>query len=108
MNWLVPGFLLGLLGLALPIWLHRFARKTDQKHQFASSMFLEPSVVRRNRRREVRYWLLLIARLLLVALLAFAFAQPRLRGSVAVGSQGSTLHAIVLDTSLSMRQDDSW
>ncbi len=64
--WLTPFFLLGLAGIALPIWLHRFARKTDQKHQFASSMFLEASVVRRNRRREVRYWLLLIARVLLV------------------------------------------
>lgn len=108
MNWLVPGFLLGLIGLALPVWLHRFARKTDQKHVFPSSMFLEPSVVRRNRRREVRYWLLLIARLLLVALLAFAFAQPMLRGRVLVGPQGATLHAIVLDTSLSMHQDGSW
>jgi hypothetical protein len=108
MNWLMPGFLLGLLGIALPIWLHRFARKTDQKHQFASSMFLEPSVVRRNRRREVRYWLLLLARVLLVLLLGLAFAQPLLRGSVEVGPQGATLHAVVLDTSLSMRQDGSW
>jgi hypothetical protein len=106
--WLTPFFLLGLAGIALPIWLHRFARKTDQKHEFASSMFLEPSVVRRNRRREVRYWLLLAARVLLVLLLALAFAQPFLRGKVAVGPQGATLHAIVLDTSLSMRQEGSW
>jgi hypothetical protein len=46
MNWLAPWFLAGLAGIALPIWLHRFAKKTDQKHVFASSMFLEPSVVR--------------------------------------------------------------
>ncbi len=106
--WLAPLFLLGLAGIALPVWLHRFARKTDQKHQFASSMFLEPSVVRRHRRRELRYWLLFAARVLLVALLAFAFAQPMWRSRVEAGPQGATLHAIVLDTSLSMRQDGSW
>jgi hypothetical protein len=108
MNWLMPWFLAGLAGIALPIWLHRFARKTDVKQAFASSMFLEPSVVRRNKRREIRYWLLLIARVLLVLLLALAFAGPQLRSRILAGPQGATLHAIVLDTSLSMRQDGSW
>jgi Aerotolerance regulator N-terminal/von Willebrand factor type A domain len=108
MSWLAPWFLAGLAGIALPIWLHRFAKKTDQKHVFASSMFLEPSVVRRNRRREIRYWLLLAARVLLVLLLGLAFAGPQLKSHILTGPQGSTLHAIVLDTSMSMRQDDSW
>jgi len=108
MNWLAPWFLAGLAGLALPIWLHRFAKKTDQKHVFASSMFLEPSVVRRNRRREIRYWLLLAARVLLVLLLGLAFAGPQLKSRILTGPQGSTLHAIVVDTSMSMRQDGSW
>lgn len=108
MNWLAPWFLAGLAGIALPIWLHRFAKKTDQKHAFASSMFLEPSVVRRNRRREIRYWLLLIARVLLVLLLGLAFAGPQLRSNILAGPQGATLHAIVVDTSMSMQQDGSW
>jgi hypothetical protein len=108
MNWLAPWFLAGLIGIALPIWLHRFARKTDQKHVFASSMFLEPSVVRRNRRREIRYWVLLAARVALVLLLALAFAGPQWRSRVDAGPGGATLHAIVIDTSLSMRQDGSW
>jgi len=108
MNWLAPWFLAGLAGIALPIWLHRFAKKTDQKHVFASSMFLEPSVVRRNRRREIRYWLLLLSRVLLVLLLGLAFAGPQLKSRILAGPQGSTLHAIVVDTSMSMRQDGSW
>lgn len=108
MSWLAPWFLAGLAGIALPIWLHRFAKKTDQKHAFASSMFLEPSEVRRNRRREIRYWLLLLARILLVLLLGLAFAGPQLKSHIFTGSQGSTLHAIVMDTSMSMRQDGSW
>ncbi|HTQ36333.1 MAG TPA: BatA domain-containing protein [Steroidobacteraceae bacterium] len=108
MSWLAPWFLAGLAGIALPIWLHRFARKTDQKHQFASSMFLEASEIRRNRRREIRYWLLLAARVLLVLLLGLAFAGPQLRSRVLAGPQGATLHAIVLDTSMSMHQDGAW
>ena len=108
MNWLAPWFLAGLAGIALPVWLHRFAKKTDQKHVFASSMFLEPSVVRRNRRREIRYWLLLAARVLLVLLLGLAFAGPQLKSRILAGPQGAALHAIVLDTSLSMRQDGAW
>jgi len=108
MSWLAPWFLAGLAGILLPVWLHRFARKTDQKHVFASSMFLEASEIRRNRRREIRYWLLLAARVLLVLLLGLAFAGPQLRTRVLAGPQGATLHAIVLDTSLSMHQDGTW
>ena len=106
--WLAPLFLLGLAGIALPVWLHRFARKTDQKRQFASLMFLEASEIRRNRRQEIRYWLLLLLRVLLVALLALAFSMPFWRSKVQAGPGGATLHVIVLDTSLSMRQRGVW
>ena len=74
--WLAPWFLLGLIGLGVPLWLHRFARQTEQKQPFASLMFLEASEVRRSRRHELRYWLLLALRLLLLALVALAFAGP--------------------------------
>ncbi|HWL62853.1 MAG TPA: BatA domain-containing protein [Steroidobacteraceae bacterium] len=106
--WLAPWFLLGLAGLALPVWLHRFARKTDQKLPFASAMFLEPAEIRRSRRHELRYWLLLALRLLLLALLVLAFAGPMWRSVVARGAGGATLHVIVLDTSLSMQREGVW
>src|SRR5690606_17288339 len=106
--WLAPWFLLGLAGLALPVWLHRFARKTDEKHPFASSMFLEPSQIRRSRRHELRYWLLLLLRLALLALLALAFAGPLWRSVIAPGQGGATLHVIVLDTSMSMQREGVW
>ncbi|MET0282711.1 MAG: VWA domain-containing protein [Steroidobacteraceae bacterium] len=106
--WLAPWFLLGLAGLALPLWLHRFARQTEEQRPFASAMFLEASQIRRSRRHELRYWLLLALRLLLLALLALAFAGPLWRSHVAAGKGGATLHAIVLDTSLSMQQRGVW
>jgi hypothetical protein len=106
--WLAPWFLLGLAGLALPVWLHRFARKTETKLPFASAMFLEPSEIRRSRRHELRYWLLLLLRLALLALLVLAFAGPLWRSVVARGAGGATLHVIVLDTSLSMQREGVW
>jgi len=106
--WIAPLFLIGLLGIGVPLWLHRFAKQTDQKHPFASAMFLEASEVRRSRRRELRYWLLLIARLLLVALIVLAFAGPRWRVPVQSGTAGATLHVIVVDTSMSMRYAGVW
>jgi hypothetical protein len=106
--WLAPLFLLGLVGLALPVWLHRFARHTEQKHPFASAMFLEPSQIRRSRRHELRYWLLLLLRLALLALLVLAFAGPLWRSAVATGQGGATLHVIVLDTSMSMQREGVW
>jgi hypothetical protein len=106
--WLAPWFLLGLAGLALPIWLHRFARHTEQKQPFASSMFLEPAEIRRSRRHELRYWLLLLLRLALLALIVLAFAGPMWRATAAYHGGGNTLHVIVMDTSLSMQREDIW
>jgi hypothetical protein len=106
--WIAPLTLLGLLGLAIPLWLHRFARKTDTKHAFASLMFLEPSDVRRNRRHELRYWLLLLLRLLLLAAVVLAFAGPQWRVPVKAGAAGATLNVIVVDTSLSMQYAGVW
>src|SRR3954470_15097397 len=106
--WLAPWFLLGVVGIGLPVWLHRFARQTDQKRPFASLMFLEASLIRRSRRHELRYWLLLALRLLLLILLVLAFAGPLWRTLVKPGATSATLHVIVVDTSLSMNQAGTW
>ncbi len=53
-------------------------------------------------------WLLLAARVLLLLLLALAFAGPLWRSVVKPGAAGATLHVIVVDTSMSMQQDGTW
>jgi hypothetical protein len=108
MGMVFPWFLLGLAGVALPIWLHRFARQTDQKRPFASLMFLEASTIRRSRRHELRYWLLLAARVLLLILLALAFAGPLWKSLMPPGVAGATLHVVVVDTSMSMQEGGTW
>jgi hypothetical protein len=102
--WLAPAFLIGLLGLALPLWLHRFARDTDDKRRYASLMLMEAAEVQRSRKRQLKYWLLLLLRLALLAALVLAFAGPLLPWkSATLGGGAGQLHVVVVDSSLSMR-----
>ena len=56
---LAPAFLLGLLAIGMPLWLHRVARANPTQHPFASLMLLEASETQRTAKRTLRYWLLL-------------------------------------------------
>jgi Aerotolerance regulator N-terminal/von Willebrand factor type A domain len=106
---LAPLFLIGLLGIGLPLWLHRFARDTRTKEPFASLMLLEPSQIHRSREHQLKYLLLLALRIALLALLVFAFTQPMWPWRTPPLQAGDrVLHVIVLDTSLSMREGERW
>src|SRR5262245_50397803 len=105
---LAPAFLLGLLAIGLPIWLHRVAKANPTLHPFASLMFLEPSETQKTAKRTLHYWLLLAMRILLLIALALAFAGPLLSERIATQASAAQLHAIVIDASLSMQHGDRW
>ena len=106
---IAPAFLAGLLAIALPLWLHRIAQANPTRHPFPSLMLMEPSELQRSARRTLRYWLLLFLRILLIAALALAFAGPLLSPrAVPKVDPAGRLHAIVVDTSLSMQHADRW
>ncbi len=106
---LAPLFLMGLIAIGVPIWLHRVARANPVQHTFPSLMLLEAAETQRTAKRTLRYWLLLLARILLIAALAFAFAGPLWREARnPMLAAEARLHAIVLDASLSMQQRDRW
>lgn len=106
---LAPAFLLGLLAIGVPIWLHRVARANPTQHPFASLMFIEASETQRTAKRTLRYWLLLSLRILLLIALALAFAGPLLsNGVLPVADANARLHAIVIDRSLSMQHGERW
>ena len=106
---LAPLFLVGLLAVGVPIWLHRVARANPTQHPFASLMFLEASETQRTAKRTLRYWVLLSLRILFLIALVLAFAGPLLMDRVMPGANANArLHAIVLDTSLSMQHGDRW
>lgn len=106
---LAPAFLLGLLAIGIPLWLHRVARANPTQHQFASLMLLEASETQRTAKRTLRYWLLLATRILLLIALVLAFAGPLLTARMMPQPNANAqLHAILVDTSLSMQHGARW
>jgi hypothetical protein len=104
-----PALLLGLLAIGVPLWLHRVARANPTQHQFASLMLLEASDTQRTAKRTLRYWLLLITRILLLIALVLAFAGPLLTARmVPQPDANAQLHAILIDSSLSMQHGSRW
>ena len=107
MGLLAPLFLIGLAAIALPVWLHRLQTQSPEREPFGSAMFLEPSERRVHLKKQFRYLALLALRILLLALIAIAFAKPILqRPPRLIAGEVPTLHLIVIDTSLSMGHSD--
>jgi Aerotolerance regulator N-terminal len=102
MGWLVPGFLLGALSIAVPVWLHLLKRSASQPRQFSSLMLFEPQLRSTTRRRRIDHWLLLLLRIAVLLLVAAAFAEPYVRGHLP-GTAPEKLLVLVVDDSLSMR-----
>lgn len=103
MSLLAPLFLCGLAAIALPLWLH--LRRAPQRwaQPFASTMLLAGAPQPRQLRRHWRHRGLLALRVLLLAALCLAFAQPLWpRRGRPSGAARAPLQLIVLDTSLSM------
>lgn len=103
MSLLAPLFLVGLLGIALPLWLHRLQTQNPKRMQIASAMLLDQSERRLHVQKKLRFLVLLALRIALLVLLALAFAQPlwKVVGPSILGNN-ARLHLILLDTSLSM------
>ncbi len=108
MSFLSPWFLAGLAVLTLPLWLHLLERQNPVRVPFSSLMFFQRRTERSIRHRRLRYLLLLISRLALLAFLALLFARPVIKSTVGASFQPSRNHIIALDTSFSMGYGDRW
>ena len=93
MGWLAPGFLLGALAIAVPVWLHLLKRSASLPRQFSSLMLFEPQQRSTTRRRRIDHWLLLLLRVAVLVLMAAAFAQPYVRGHLPGCAAGETAGA---------------
>ncbi len=105
MSFFHPLFLIGLAAAAAPVLIHLLTRDRVQHVSFSTLRFFAKGakmVVRRQRFREL---LLLLARALMAALLAVAFARPFFapRGD-AVSAEAATARVVVADVSGSMQR----
>lgn len=103
MGWIAPIFLAGLGLLALPWLIHQIRRPDRDLLRFSSLMFLPKLDRRVIERRKVQHLLLMALRMLMLGLLALAFARPFARAPEGLrAGEGPERHVILIDRSYSM------
>lgn len=103
MNFLYPQFLYALTALAIPVIIHLFNFRKAKKVYFSSNRFLKNIKKTSSSRLKLKRLLVLAARLLFIAFLVLAFAQPYFPAREA--ATGNEDIYIYLDNSLSMSNE---
>lgn len=96
-----PEILYFLFLLLIPILVHLFQLRRFKKEYFTNVKFLKELSIQTRKSSKIKKWLLLATRLLILACIVFAFAQPFLK---AKDSNTTTNEMyIILDNSFSMQ-----
>lgn len=98
MSFLYPSFLWALGALAIPIIVHFFQFRRAKKVYFTRVALLRQLEAQTQTFRSIKQWILLLLRLLLLACLILAFAQPQWRG----GPSALGVLSVFVDNSRSM------
>ena len=106
MGFVSPWFLAGAAAVALPLWLHLLRRYRQTPLPFSSVMFFERRTQSSVKHRRLQYLALLALRILLLMLLAFAFANPFFNRRSVVAKR-RMLTVIAVDRSFSMQAGDA-
>jgi hypothetical protein len=97
------GLAAGAALAALPVILHLFMKQTPKRVIFPALRLIRERQKRSRKTMKIKNWLLLLARMALLALMALALARPRLFSETSLGDQEvPTAVGLVFDTSLSM------
>jgi hypothetical protein len=99
-------FLAGLAAAALPILIHLFSRRKTREARFPSLEFLHEVSRKKIRRLQLRQFLLLAMRVLIIGFFALALSRPALKSGGGALGRGSSTIAIILDNSYSMGARD--
>jgi len=102
MQFLFPGFLWALLLLAIPIIIHLFYFRRFKKVYFSNVKYLKEVKQETSNRSRLKNLLVLLARLLALAALVFAFAQPILTDNESIEESNKAV-SIFVDNSFSMQ-----
>ena len=105
MSFVYPNFLWALLLLAVPIIVHLFHFRRYKKVLFPNVRFLKNVQKQTQSIKKLRNFLVLLARLLALAFLVFAFAQPYIPVDNQTVSQNDEIVGIYIDNSFSMDND---
>lgn len=101
MSFLYPLFLISGIALAIPVLIHLFNLRRYKTVYFPHTRFLKDIQLRSQKQSQVRYRLLLFTRLLFLAALILAFAQPFFQNKEQAATKDK-LQVIYIDNSGSM------
>ncbi|MFC4721970.1 BatA domain-containing protein [Geojedonia litorea] len=96
-----PELLYALLLLIIPIIVHLFQLRKFQKEAFTNVQFLKDITLQTRKSSQLKKWLILLTRLLLLACIILAFAQPYTSNKDSFNTKTETV--IYLDNSYSMQ-----
>lgn len=102
MSFLYPGFLFALVALAIPVIIHLFNFRKFKTVYFSNVRFLREIKEETASRSKLKHLLILIARLLALTFLVFAFAQPFISREETKVVAGSQAISVYIDNSFSM------
>ena len=100
-----PELLYALLLLVIPIIVHLFQLRRFQKEAFTNVKFLKEITLQTRKSSQLKKWLILFTRLLLLTCVIIAFAQPYISNSKSFNTKTETV--IYLDNSFSLQAKGS-
>ncbi len=96
-----PEILYALFLLLIPIFIHLFQLRRFQKVDFTNVAFLKKVTIQTRKSSQLKKWLTLLMRLLALACIIFAFAQPFTASKTALNTKKETV--VYIDNSFSMQ-----
>lgn len=102
MKFLFPAFLFALFTIAIPIIIHLFSFRQYKTVYFSNVSFLKDIKKESKKKSRLKQLLLLIARILTIIFLVFAFAQPYIPINSDTKKQPNQIVAVYVDNSFSM------
>ncbi len=102
MRFLFPTFLFALLSIAIPVIIHLFNFRRYKTVYFSNVGFLKDVKKESHKKSRLKQLLILLARILTIVFLVFAFAQPYIPNNQEAKKQPGQLVAIYIDNSFSM------
>jgi hypothetical protein len=96
-----PEILYALFLLLIPIFIHLFQLRRFQKVDFTNVAFLKKVTIQTRKSSQLKKWLTLLMRLLALAAIILAFAQPFTASKTALNTKKETV--VYIDNSFSMQ-----
>lgn len=110
MSFLAPLYALGALAILGPILFHLVRKRPSEIYEFSSLLFLDAAPPKLTSRSHIEHWFLLLCRIGLIGLIAFAFARPYWNSATekpAIGDRGFN-RLLLVDASASMQREGVW